>query len=199
MFEDFEMMDEVAVLEAPVDKIQWTEIGETLCGFEELRLDRWNELSLTERLDVLQRIENEAARIAHRPACAVKADWLPETTNGHFIAGDGITLNYSRLHESTGSQPALDQLLETLLHEGRHAYQHYNISTCVIHSSPAQVRQWAENWAQYFDGNSIEWGGRHIPSPFLRETEYRLYYLQPLETDARQFAAEAVDYFFANR
>ena len=186
-------------LEAPVDKVQWTEVGEEMCGMEELKIENWQELTLEQRLDVLQRIENEAARIEHRPVCEVKMAKLASNINGHFIPGDGITINVSRLVGSAVSQESLDKLLETLIHEGRHAYQYHNISTRMVHSSPAQVAQWAENWPNYFDGESIEMNGMHIRTPFLRQTGLRLYYYQPVETDARMFAADTIGYFKANR
>lgn len=186
-------------LEAPVDKIQWTEIGEELCNVEELKIEKWQQLSLNERLEVLQRIENTAAYIEHRPACEVKMRKLDSRTNGHFIPNDGITMNTSRMKASAESQESLDKLLETLIHEGRHSYQHYNIYTRMVHSSPAQVAQWRENWPNYFDGECIEMGGLHIRTPFLRQTGFRLYYYQPLETDARVFATDAIGYFKTTR
>ena len=186
-------------LEAPVDKVQWTEIGETLTGIEELEIEKWQELSLEERLDVLQRIENVVAAIEHRPVCAVKMRKLDSNTNGHFVPGDGITINLSRMQNSDVSQESLDKLIETLIHEGRHSYQYYNISTRMVHSSPADVAQWQENWPNYFDGESIEMAGLHVRTKFLRETGFRLYYYQPVETDARRFAADTLGYFKANR
>ena len=186
-------------LEAPVDKIQWTEIGEELCNVEELKIEKWQQLSLEERLEVLQRIENIAAAIEHRPACEVKMRKLDSRTNGHFIPNDGITMNTTRMKASAESQESLDKLLETLIHEGRHSYQYYNISTRMVHSSPAQVAQWRENWPNYFDGESIEIGGLHVRTPFLKQTGFKLYYYQPVETDARMFAADTIGYFKAIR
>lgn len=199
VWDEFLTRLEPEYLEAPVDKVQWTEVGEQMCGMEELRIENWQELSLEQRLDVLQRIENAAAFIEHRPACEVKMAKLASNTNGHFVPGDGITINTSRLVASAASQESLDKLLETLIHEGRHSYQYYNISTRMVHSSPAQVAQWAENWPNYFDGESIEMSGLHVRTPFLRQTGFRLYYYQPVETDARMFAADTVGYFKANR
>lgn len=186
-------------LEAPADREQWTEIGEELCNIEELEIGHWRELSLDQRLDVLQKIENTAAAVEHRPACEVKMRPLDSNVNGHFIPDDGITLNTSRVRGSAESQESLDKLIETLMHEGRHAYQYYNINTRMVHWSPAQVAQWRENWPNYFDGESIEVGGLHVRSPFLRQTGYRLYYYQPVETDARMFAADTIGYFKAHR
>lgn len=186
-------------LEAPVDKVQWTEIGEHLTSIEELKLENWQTLSLEERLDVLQEIENAAAIIEHRPACVVQMKELNSNTNGHFVPGEGITINVSRMKGSDSSQESLDALIETLIHEGRHSYQYYNISTRMVHSSPADVAQWKENWPNYFDGESIEMAGLHIRTKFLRETGFRLYYYQPVETDARRFAADTLGYFKANR
>lgn len=185
-------------LAAPVDKIQWNEIGEVLCNVEELKIEKWKSLSLEERLDVLQRIENSVAAIEHRPACEVKMHKL-SGANGCFSEDVGITINTDRMQNSADSQESLDKLIGTLIHEGRHAYQFYNISTRMVHSSAAQVEEWAKNWPNYFDGHSIEIAGQHVRTNFLRETGIRLYYYQPVEADARTFAADTISHFKAIR
>ena len=52
-----------------------------------------------------------------------------------------IAINES-MFELPGTNPAiLDKILETLIHEGLHAYQHYNVEEHVVHQSETQVHE----------------------------------------------------------
>lgn len=73
-----------------------------------------------------------------------------------------------------------ETMMETLLHEGRHAYQEYNISTREVMSEREVTEVWAENMEHYID-------------PLY---DYEGYFKQPIEQDARDFASEVIlDHF----
>lgn len=38
------------------------------------------------------------------------------------------------------------QTIDTVVHEGRHAYQHYNVEVRTVHESDAEVASWRENF-----------------------------------------------------
>lgn len=90
--------------------------------------ETWSKLSEEGKVAVLQTIENEAAAEAGRPARTVAGKWL-------YAGDDGIELgryqnedktvyvNSSQLAEGSlyGDNP--DKMVETVLHEGRHALQ----------------------------------------------------------------------------
>ena len=66
-------------------------------------------------------------------------------------------------------------IVTTCLHEGRHAYQHQVVNGIVQHDDPNEAATWSENLK---DGNYISF-----------EENPRGYYEQPVEVDAREFAA----------
>ena len=87
------------------------------------------------------------------------------------------------------------EVLDTIIHEGRHAYQRYNVDVKCIHESASEVKQWEKN---FYDP---EWGyysyrGQKIYIPFsdgkIHDVGFRLYANQPVEIDARNFASDVL-------
>lgn len=87
------------------------------------------------------------------------------------------------------------EVINTIIHEGRHAYQHYNVDVKCIHESGAEVETWRENFydSQYLYYRST---GQRIVIPYndgsLHDVDFRLYYYQPVEIDARNFAGDVM-------
>lgn len=140
----------------------------------------WSKLTEEDRLSVLQTIENESAAEVGRPARAVEGKWL-------YVGDDGIELgcyhpgdqiiyvNSSQLAEGSlyGDNP--DKMVETVLHEGRHAFQHDVAGGRAPCDDLMAARAWADNLA---------------PGGYITFQENpRAYYDQPVETDARSFAS----------
>ena len=192
-------------LEAFSDREQVEMISDYMSNIEDIRLENWKDLSLEERLGVLNKMEQNIAHIEHRPAIPIYAEQMEHygyqqhdpTDPSH----DKIAINTRVIAESGDSQVMLDELLDTLIHEGRHRYQHYNIEDRLVHESQADVASWRENFEQlgYADGSPIhivEIGPVGLfTNERLADLGFRLYYYQPVEVDARNFASDVINQY----
>lgn len=143
---------------------------------------------------MLNKIEQHIAAIEHRPALKVELDNLPEKTLGYQSASEHkIALN--SIYVGSADPNLHKEVLNTIIHEGRHAYQHYNVDVKCIHESISQVESWRENFydPQYKYYQST---GQKIAIPYndgnIHDIDFRLYYYQPVEIDARNFADDVM-------
>lgn len=190
---DKHILEQYERLEAPHDHMQIEAIGETLANCEELRWENWQNLELTEKVEVLNDIESRIAAIEHRPPCPVRIGndmgQLEVTSYGVFGHLGGyrtghkdITLNPELL---TSDNPMVyREMLDTLVHEGRHAYQDYNVNVCEVHPRHSEVASWSETMA---GGKWGYWGD------CSNELGQRLYEQQAIEIDARNFAHDVLN------
>lgn len=191
-------------LEAPNDYEQAGMIGNAMTDIEGINYETWSSLSIEDKLGVLQEIENKAAEVAHRPICSVSAETLDRDENGHyitrchpeFITDEELKKNPEIITQAlqeipqivinsdllNGSYAGYRDALDTVLHEGRHAYQEYNLYGREVHSSSGDLTNWKLNEFDYKYQDASEVG-------------YKLYCLQPLETDARKFAEDVLAAF----
>lgn len=174
------------MLEAPQDFRQIERISDVLSDCEELRFENWRHLTAGEKLDVLNDLETRIAGIAHRFPAEVSAEALPLDENGAvwgYYADGRIVINSACLEYSAISPELYAKVVETLVHEGRHAYQDYNIHIRNVHPRTSEINSWLENEQQgYMPGDMSEIG-------------LRLYRFQPTEIDARQFAEDTMKRF----
>lgn len=178
-----------------VTDLEMTEgIADYLESVEEIRYENWSKLSLEERAAVLNRIEQKIAEIEHRPAVRVFVEDMKANSLGyHSNTEHKIALNAKYVG---ANNPNLHrEVLDTIIHEGRHAYQRYNVDVKCIHESASEVKQWEKN---FYDP---EWGyysyrGQKIYIPFsdgkIHDVGFRLYANQPVEIDARNFASDVL-------
>lgn len=178
-----------------VTDLKMTEcIADYLESVEEIRYENWSRLSLEERGEVLNSIEQKIAEIEHRPAVQVYVEDMKANSLGyHSNTEHKIALNAEYVG---ANNPNLHrEVLDTIIHEGRHAYQRYNVDVKCIHESASEVKQWEKN---FYDP---EWGyysykGQKIYVPFsdgeIRDVGFRLYANQPVEIDARNFASDVL-------
>ena len=180
-------------LEAPQDYIQIEQISDLLENCEELKFENWTKLELSENIDVLNDLESRIAEIEHRPACPVRydatmgeievyGDQVYGRMGGYSPDTKDITLN-ANLLESSDPRVYLE-VIDTIVHEGRHAYQDYNINVCEVHPRHSEVESWAETMG---DGKWGYWGDC---STLIGQ---RLYEQQSVEIDARNFAHDVTD------
>lgn len=187
--------------EAPSDKIQCEKIAEAMHETTELDFEVWSSLSPEKRLDVLNKLERKFAYIQHRPAEVIQMEMLePGLFGTHNYNSKIITINQRILQKSANSLEELSDMLETLIHEGRHAYQHYNVDDRMVHTSAAQVDSWRENYKEmgYEQGGPIVVpiiGEIAYTNDELKKLGHRLYYYQPVEIDARNYASDAMKEF----
>ena len=180
-----EMLEELNKrLEAPNDMVQIERVADSLKRCEELKFDNWKNLELQERVRVLNNIERQIAHIEHRPSCPIKAIELREGLwGGYNPETKSIDINKFYIEES-GTNPAVyKEIIDTLVHEGRHAYQDYNVNERVVHPRQSEVDSWAETME---GGKWGYWGDCST------ELGWRLYEQQSIEIDARNFAADVV-------
>lgn len=143
--------------------------------------DEWRLLSDEQKTSVLQCVESRMARESGRKPCPVEAKWLMTGEDGielgyYSPSEERICVNVSQFAPDSMYGGTSDKLVETVLHEGRHAYQHQVADGLVAHNDQAEAEAWAENFK---DGNYISF-----------EENPRGYWNQPVEVDARQFASE---------
>lgn len=172
-------------LEAPADSIQITESVEAMESLEGLEFSTWKESSFEERVDTLQRLESCIADIAHRPECHLNIQDLGEGYYGYFDPNTKeITINSYYIYSDNFVD--YKECLDTIVHEGRHAYQDYNISVREVHPRGTEVENWRLNtYSQlgYLDAQT--WG-------------FELYEYQPMESDARAFAGDVLNQYLKN-
>lgn len=165
-------------IEAPDDKTQVEMSAAAIEQIEGTKFEEWKKLSVDERVEVLQQIENEVSKVACRPSCDINAQSLGEGNYGYFDPETGkITVNTDYL---TSDYNDFAESIDTIIHEGRHAYQNYNIYEEQVHPSKGDIHNW------YL--NELEYGYQDV-----KTYGFKLYELQPVEADARKFAEDLKD------
>lgn len=167
------------------------QIAEYLSGVEDLKYENWQKLSIEQRQELLNKIETQIAAFEHRPPLPIKVEKMDKHTFGYQSSFyHKIALN--SLYVGSNEKKDYLEVVDTILHEGRHAYQHYNVDKKLIHDSASVVNTWRENFYdpkyQYYQASTciIPVKGR------LQDVGYRLYYYQPVEIDARNFASDVM-------
>lgn len=191
--ENFESYSNIECTEILFDAEVKEDIANFLESYDDIKFENWANLSLEEKQETLQTAENYIASIEHRPPKIVQIEKMsePGIMGYQDESCNKIAIN-SDLAEH-GSIESYRKVIETLIHEGRHAYQHYNVDVRMIHESSSQVQSWRENFYdpkyRYYQsqGQKI-----YIPTSEGYDTmdDYRLYYYQPVEIDARNFASD---------
>ncbi len=173
---DFKETIDPIFLEAPSDTIQVEKAAETLNTIEGTQFNDWKQLSIEQRIDVLQSIEIEVAEIAHRPSCKVNVQPLPEGSFGYYNPQTKeIVIN--ELYLSQNSAEIHHECLDTILHEGRHAYQDFNMTCRQVHTSTGDITNWYKNEYEFGYQDAETYG-------------FKAYAMQPVECDARKFAED---------
>ena len=177
---------------APHDIEQIELVSDVLSDMQELKFENWEQLSLDERIDVVNKLETRVAEIECRPSCPVYIEDMGSISieDGNVYGRLGvfnpetkdITLNVEML--KSNNPAALRETLDTIIHEGRHAYQDYNVNECEVHSRHSEIVSWAET----MEGG--KWGYCGGSSSLLGQ---RLYEQQSIEIDARNFAADVLE------
>lgn len=170
-------------LEAPQDHLQIEQISEVLSDCEDLKYENWVNIELPEKEAVLNSLEERIAEIEHRPPCPVHLKPLDEGLwGGYNPVTKDITINSN--YAEMSDYGIYKEMVDTLIHEGRHAYQDFNVNVAEIHPRHSEVASWAEN----MEGG--KWGYWGDCSTILGQ---RLYEQQSIEIDARNFAADILD------
>ncbi|RCX15483.1 hypothetical protein DFR58_11365 [Anaerobacterium chartisolvens] len=143
---------------------------------------RWESLSVEEKAEAMQAMENEMALRSGREPCKVhiSREWCDDDKLGVYdcesrtIQVNGWQLENLSLHGNEA-----DSHLETILHEGRHAYQYDAVTGKIDHPDKQEVEVWTENMKEE---NCVQ------PGPGNEDA----YNNQPIERDANDFAQETM-------
>ena len=174
------IIDEIdtTYLEAPQDSLQIEGIADQMADMEGLDFKEWKELSLQGRMDVLKQVEERVAEIAHRPSCELEIKELGTGHLGYYSNGENkITLNESYVQSNEIAD--YREVLDTLIHEGRHAYQDYNLHVREVHPRQGDITNWKLN----------EFGHGYQD---VKLCGFKAYEMQPIESDARAFAEDVL-------
>lgn len=181
-FEPYECLNDAQVTE---------EISDYLCGIENLKYESWKNLTLEQRTELLNTIEYRIAQIEHRPPLPIKVEKMASNVFGYQDSYNKLIALNSKFVMSN-SKEAYKDVIDTIIHEGRHAYQHYNVDQKCVHDSLSEVNTWRENFYdpkyRYYSGNTLVVIGPNK----VGDVGYRLYYYQPVEIDARNFASDVM-------
>lgn len=172
-------------LEAPNDMVQIERVSDVLVDCEEIRFENWQHLEQSEKVNVLNQLEHRIASIEHRPPCPITAVKLERGLwGGYNPVTKTIDINSDYIDKSGRDLDVYTEIVDTLVHEGRHAYQDYNVNERLVHPRHSEVESWAETMA------GGKWGYWGDCSSVLGQ---RLYEQQSVEIDARNFAADVID------
>lgn len=170
-------------IEAPQDYVQIEQVSEILSDCDELKYANWENLELSEKESLLNSLEERIAEIECRSACPIRLVPLEEGQwGGYNPVTKDITIN--SIYAERSDFGTYREIIDTLVHEGRHAYQDYNVNICETHPRHSEV----ESWAETMGGGKWEYWGDC--STMLGQ---RLYEQQSIEIDARNFAADVLD------
>lgn len=173
---------------APDDGLKVQEASEIINSTEGLRPENWERLSLDEKRSVLQDVENRLAEATNRPACEVVFEEMEARTNGYHNNGK-IALNIDRINNI--SPDGIHSVVSTLVHEGRHEYQAFNIQLLQMGLPPIEpnlekVESW---WINLID---LGYESGEIGLFDFKKLGFKKYLAQPIEVDARVFAADVL-------
>lgn len=169
-FHGFELNQPREGAEAPeVHAEQGLELSLAECRYltqiEGLDPANWRELPVHERMESLKELEERLAEVQGRPPIELRCEPLGLNQCGYFSSREGVMVLSESLVRSSSPFEAID----TVAHEGRHAYQYYAVQHPEIHDDPFEVAAWAENFDNYL---TAEMYG------------YEAYRNQPIEADA---------------
>lgn len=163
----------------------------------------WKQVTEESRLALLQEVENRQAKLDGRPPVKVCVGKMDKRLMGlHTATKDGqeiIILNDNFIKRSKLFATSDEQVfnvaaaVNTVIHEGRHAYQYYSVITGRTGLSYEQLLEWAATMPS-FGGVYFNGSGDTLAA--------LLYSIQGLEEDARRCARRKVkeinDFFRQN-
>lgn len=147
--------------------------------YNKFKLKKWKKLNTKERLAVCQRLENIQAKKLHRPRYKVVIRDLEKGVGGTCVSKNKEILLMTRYFLS--DEKRFD-LMSTLFHEGRHAYQFDEIAEKKKHCILSKRYWWKKNMQGYI--NIAESGDK-----------ISFYSMQPVERDAEEYSCRRLKRF----
>lgn len=165
------------------ESINYT-VEDNLEVLTQLQEERWDVLSVQERIDVLQVVANiETSTLGIPHELNVGAANLGEYTLGGYRNGSHeIILSLDSLETDNA-----ETILNTICHESFHAYQYCLVS--VMENAPEEY----ENLLIFREANKYAAEFNHYQNG---RNDFESYYAQKCEKDAREYAENAVNYYY---
>ena len=134
---------------APPVEIQAAQLREEFLNIPELSRETWKGLSPEQRLEAMNALEQRAAEIGHRDPLPVVA---AELDVDGLCKRDQIQINSELLAGDSDDCHAL--AMNAVIHEGRHAYQNYNMFVSQVEKSDELVKAWRLNMDLGYDNGA---------------------------------------------
>lgn len=147
--------------------------------YNKFKLKKWSRYSPGKRQSILEKVEKKQAKALGRAVMPVvvypKENW---NCYGMFEIKKHKTLLYINQKLLTDEELRF-HALETIIHEGRHAYQYEIISKKRLHWYNFRAKQWQANYKGY-----------------ISSAEDKLIYgMQPIERDAQKYTIKKMEKF----
>ena len=143
--------------------------------------EKWTSLNVEQKLAVLQSVEyKEASRVGRLP-CNIVGEVIDDSdggiTLGYFdTETKDIKINTSQLEADSKYGNNYREHLDTVLHEGRHAYQDQCINGLNINESPDITKRWEKDYNNYIspeEGHTSEYKDQFIERDASIYAEYK--------------------------
>lgn len=141
--------------------------------------DNWNQMSIEEKKRALQELENDYAKKQGRPENPAILEFKNLDYAGVYYA-DNNTMQISNKMLVSGNSSKRYEVIDTVIHEGRHAYQAYSIHHPGTHPDQEEEAKWRDNELYYI-----------TPNPDVYK-----YVFQARERDAYGYAAKEMGRIF---
>lgn len=145
--------------------------------YNKFKLRKWKNYSAGKRQRIIEKIEKKQAKILKRPVLPVVVNTSPNCPYfGMFESKNGKEVFHINLRLL--QEPHLRfHALETILHEGRHAYQYNLISKRKPRFYEFRKKRWMQNYAGYISSGK----------------DKLFYSMQPIERDAQKYAIRKME------
>lgn len=169
-------------------------IADYLESIPEIRYENWCKLSLDKRKETLNKIEQKIAEIEIRTPMSVEVEKMNDRTIGYNqFYYNKIAVNQKYVESN---DPEMHKrVIMNIIHEGRHAYQHYNVDVRTVHESSSEVAEWKKNFSNSEYGYYRYKGQRvyvALADGSVHDIGFRIYENQPVEIDARAFSRDVM-------
>lgn len=119
-----------------------------------LNNENWSRLNVEQKLSVLQSVEYNEAIKARRLPCNIVGKAIPDSSNGTTLGyfdteSKEIIINTSQLISGSKYGDDYKEHLDTVLHEGRHAYQDQCINGLHLGEQQELVDRWNNDYKSY--------------------------------------------------
>lgn len=145
--------------------------------YNKFKLRNWKRYSPAKRQRIIEKVEKKQAKKLHRPVLPVVVNTHPDCPYfGMFETSKKKKILHINVKLLTDVNLRF-HALETILHEGRHAYQHSVINGRKLRFFELKKKKWKQNYSGY-----------------ITSSEDKLFYsMQPIERDAQKYAIKKME------